>query len=119
MSGYKDLEVFRNAYQLALDIHQITMERFPRHEQMELASQIRRASKSIALNIAEGYGKNKNSKNEFIRFLCIAMGSADEVAVQLEFSKDLGYVSETEYVELTDRCDKIGRQLRRLIESQQ
>jgi four helix bundle protein len=118
MAGYKDLEVFRGAYQLALDLHKITMEKFPRHEQAELASQLRRASKSIALNIAEGYGKIKNSKQEFIKFLYIAMGSADEVAVQLEFSKDLGYVSETEYIELADRCDKIGRQLNRLIESQ-
>jgi len=103
---------------LALDIHRITLERFPRHEQTELASQIRRASKSIALNIAEGYGKAKNSKQEFIKFLYIAMGSAEEVAVQLDFSKDLGYVSEVEYTELADRCDKIGRQLNRLIESQ-
>lgn len=95
------------------------MEKFPRHEQMELGAQIRRASKSIAINIAEGYGKNKNSKSEFIRFLYIAMGSADEVAVQISFSKDLGYVSEAEYAELADRCDKVGRQLRRLIESQQ
>lgn len=118
IAGYTDLKVFRGAYQLALDIHQITMERFPRHEQMELAAQIRRSSKSIAINIAEGYGKLKNSKNEFIRFLYIAMGSADEVAVEMSFSKDLGYVSEVEYAELADRCDKIGRQIRRLIESQ-
>jgi four helix bundle protein len=118
MAGYKDLEVYQGAYQLALDIHRKTMEKYPRHEQMELGSQIRRASKSIALNIAEGYGKKTNSKQEFVRYLYIAMGTADEVAVQLEFSKDLGYINETEYVELIDRCDKIGRQLRRLIETQ-
>ncbi len=62
------------------------MERFPRHEQMELGAQIRRASQSIAFNIVEGYGKMKGSKQEFVRFLYMAMGSADEVAVQLEFS---------------------------------
>lgn len=118
MSGYKDLEVYRGAYQLALELHQITMERFPHNEQLELASQLRRASKSIAFNIAEGYGKMKNSKLEFVRFLYMAMGSANEVAVQLEFSKDLGYVKEAEFVELADRCDKIGRQINRLIESQ-
>jgi four helix bundle protein len=119
MPGYKDLEVYQGAYQLALEIHRQTMEKYPRHEQMELAAQIRRASKSIAFNIAEGYGKMKSSKQEFIRFLYMAMGSADEVAVQLEFSKDLEYVSEAEYAKLADQCDKIGRQIRRLIESQQ
>jgi four helix bundle protein len=119
MAGYRDLEVYQGAYQLAIDIHRQTMEKYPRQEQIELGSQIRRASKSIALNIAEGYGKKSNSKQEFIRYLYIAMGSADEVAVQLDFSKDLGYINETEYVELKDRCDKIGRQIRRLIESQQ
>ena len=118
MSGYRDLDVFNNAYDLALELHQITKERFPYHEQMELGNQLRRASKSIALNIAEGYGKLKLSKKEFVKFLFIAMGSADEVAVELEFCRDLGYVSKSEYELLADRVDKIGRQLRRLIESQ-
>ena len=118
MSGYRDLDVFNNAYELALEIHQITKERFPYHEQIELGSQLRRASKSVALNIAEGYGKLKLSKKEFVKFLFIAMGSADEVAVELEFCRDLEYVSEFEYVELADKVNKIGRQLRRLIESQ-
>lgn len=118
MAGYKDLEVYQGAYRLALEIHRQTIEKYPRHEQTELGSQIRRASKSIAFNIAEGYGKQKNSKQEFIRYLYMAMGSANEVAVQLEFSKDLGYISEAEYAELIDRCDKIGRQINRLIETQ-
>ena len=118
MSGYRDLDVFINAYELALEVHQITKERFPHHEQTELGSQIRRASKSIALNIAEGYGKINLSKKEFVKYLFIAMGSADEVAVELEFCRDLGYVSKDEYEILADRVDKIGRQLRRLIESQ-
>ena len=118
MAGYKDLEVYQGAYRLASEIHRQTIEKYPRHEQTELGSQIRRASKSIAFNIAEGYGKQKNFKQEFIRYLYMAMGSANEVAVQLEFSKDLGYISEAEYAELIDRCDKIGRQINRLIETQ-
>ncbi len=90
----------------------------PHHEQTELGSQIRRASKSIALNIAEGYGKTGLSKKEFIKYLFIAMGSADELAVELEFCEDLGYVSNEEYEGLADRVNKIGRRIRRLIESQ-
>ena len=117
MPGYHDLEVFKEAYQLSLELHRISREKLPNHEQMELASQLRRASKSIALNIAEGYGKGQLSKKEFVKFLFIAMGSADEVRVLLEFCHDLGYLVEEEYSSFYDRCDKIGRQIRRLIES--
>ena len=118
IQGYRKLEVFNTAYDLSLELHRITRERLPHHEQTEQGSQIRRASKSIALNIAEGYGKMNFSKKEFVKYLFIAMGSADEVAVELEFCRDLGYVSKDEYEILADRVDKIGRQLRRLIESQ-
>ena len=118
MSGNRDLQVFNAAYQLVLELYKTTKERFPHHEQTEPGSQLRRASKSIALNIAEGYGKKTLSKWEFIKFLYIAMASADEVVVELEFCEDLGYNSEEEHEMLADRVDKIGRQLRRLIESQ-
>ena len=118
IQGYRKLEVFNTAYGLSLELHRITRERLPHHEQTELGSQIRRASKSIALNIAEGYGKMNLSKKEFVKYLFIAMGSADEVAVELEYCRDLGYVSKDEYEILADRVDKIGRQIRRLIESQ-
>ena len=119
IKGYRKLEVFNAAYELSLELHRITRKQLPHHEQTELGSQLRRANKSIALNIAEGYGKINLSKKEFIKYLFIAMGSADEVAVELEFCRDLGYVSKEEYEKLADQVDKIGRQIRRLIESQQ
>jgi four helix bundle protein len=112
IQGYRKLEVFNAAYELSLELHRMTRERFPHHEQTELGSQIRRASKSIALNIAEGYGKRSLSKREFAKYLFIAMGSADELAVELEFCRDLGYVSKEEYEVLADRVNKIGRQIR-------
>ncbi len=116
--GYRDLVVFQEAYRLALELHRETIERFPRHENYELGSQLRRASKSIAINIAEGYGKRtKESVREFVRFLRVAQGSADEVMVELAFSRDLGYISEGKYGEYSEGYDKIGRQLNKLIES--
>ena len=117
MPGYHDLEVYKEAYKLALELHRISRERLPSHEQMELASQIRWASKSIPINIAEGYGKRQLSVREFVKFLYVAMGSADEVIVELEFCRDLGYISLEEHQALSERYDKIGRQIRRLIES--
>ena len=84
------LEVYRKAYEAALEIHRLTLT-FPSIERYELASQLRRATKSIAANLAEGMGK-QSSNAEVRRFLNMALGSCDETRVWLEFSKDLGYV---------------------------
>jgi four helix bundle protein len=54
---------------------------FPRTEIYGLTSQIRRASVSVASNIAEGYGRK--SKSEYVHFLHIALGSLRELDTQL------------------------------------
>lgn len=78
--GFRGLDVYQRAYKLALNIHKLTLE-FPKHEQFALSSQIRRSSKSICAQIAEGYGKSYTSKPEFKRYIAIAIGSADETGV--------------------------------------
>ena len=88
---YEDLEVFRRAYRLSLEVHRASLE-FPRIEQFALADQIRRASKSICANIAEGFGKQRQSRSEFRRFLLMAIGSADEMQVWTLYCRDLGYI---------------------------
>ena len=75
---FEDLEVFQRAYRLSLGVHRASLE-FPRIEQFALADQIRRASKSICANIAEGFGKQRQSRTEFHRFVMMAIGSADEM----------------------------------------
>jgi four helix bundle protein len=74
-STFEDLEVFRRAYRISLELHRASLQ-FPRVEQHSLADQIRRASKSICGNIAEGYGKRRRSRAEFKRYLLMAIGSA-------------------------------------------
>lgn len=86
-----DLDVFRKAYKASLELHKISRE-FPQLEQMELARQLRRASKSICANIAEGFGKQNISTAEFKRYLHIAIGSADETKLWLVYAKDLAYL---------------------------
>ncbi len=86
-----DLDVFRKAYKTSLELHKISRE-FPQLEQMELARQLRRASKSICANIAEGFGKQNISTAEFKRYLHIAIGSADETKLWLVYAKDLAYL---------------------------
>ena len=96
IKDFTDLVVYQKAYEQSLEIHQETM-KFPKTEQYELCSQMRRASKGICANIAEGFGKQNISKAEFKRFLLMAMGSADEMRVWVRYSFDLGYINESQW----------------------
>ena len=87
----ENLEVFRRAYALSLEVHRASLE-FPRIEQWALADQVRRASKSICANLAEGFGRQQQSRPEFRRFLIMAIGSADEMQVWALYARDLGYI---------------------------
>ena len=110
---YSDLRIYQISYRLALLVHHMTQQ-FPDFERYELSSQLRRAAISIPLNIAEGYGK-KHSQADFKRFLNIALGSNNEVKVLLDFSKDLGYLKESVYEEMTNQYDELGRQIYSLL----
>jgi four helix bundle protein len=109
---YKDLNVFREAYRLALDISRIT-KRFPNYEQFELARQLRRAARSIPVNIVEGWAK-RASAGEFKRYLQISLGSCEECKLWLEFSRDEGYLITNECEELQNRFNVISAMLRSL-----
>lgn len=88
---------------------------FPDDEKYGLTSQIKRVSTSIPLNIAEGYGK-KSSSVEFKRFLSMAKGSANEMVVLLNLSKDLGFINEQRHQEYVLKYDEIGKMLSGLID---
>src|ERR1700752_1958824 len=107
IGSYRDLKIYKRAYHAALEIHRITL-KFPGFERLELGSQLRRAATSIPINIAEGYGR-KRSADDFKRFLVIAMGSANEVSVELALARDLGYLDKKVYEELESECDQVGR----------
>ena len=87
--SYRDLKVYQQGMDLVEKIYQISR-RFPEDERFGLRDQIRRASVSVVLNIAEGYGR-KNSEKEFKYFLRNALGSANEVRVILEIASRLRY----------------------------
>ena len=117
IKGYRDLEVYQRAYKNSLNVHRISLT-FPKIEQYELGSQIRRASKSIAMNIAEGFGKNGGT-NEFKRYLGIALGSCEEVRVQLEYCKDLGYIDAKQYESYENEYVIIGKMIAKMIQNWQ
>ena len=89
---------------------------YPKEEIYAMTDQMRRASVSIPLNIAEGYAK-RSSQEEFRRFLLMAIGSSNEMSVLIEYSKDLGYMSEEQYVKASKEYDEIGRMLNSLIKA--
>ena len=72
----KDLEVYRLAYALAMDIFKFSV-RFPKEEVYSLTDQIRRSSRSVAINIREGCAK-RNYEKVFFRPLNDALGSSEE-----------------------------------------
>ena len=106
----EDLDVFKRAYRVSLDVHRKSLE-MPKIEQQALADQMRRASKSICSNLAEGYGRQKQSKAEFRRFVWMAIGSSDEMWVWARYALDLGYVDEQTWRRWRDEYQTISRQL--------
>src|SRR5262249_39006851 len=93
IKSFEDLDVFQRAYALSLAVHRASLA-FPRVEQFGLAEQVRRASKSICANLAEGFGKQRDSSAEFKRFLLMAIGSSEEMQVCIRYCKDLGYIDD-------------------------
>jgi four helix bundle protein len=113
VSSVEDLDVFQRAYRASLDLHRASLN-FPKIEQYALADQVRRASKSICGNIAEGFGKQRRSSAEFKRYLLMAIGSADEMQVWLKYCSDLEYMDETTCERWRDEYRQIARMLQGL-----
>ena len=112
----EDLAVFKRAYAVSLDVHRASL-RFPQIEQYALADQIRRASKSVCANVAEGFGKQSHSVAEFQRYLSIAIGSSDEMRIWIRYCVDLGYIDSAvgeqwrnEYQEISKMLQGLRRQ---------
>ena len=111
--SFEDLEVFQRVYRMSLEIHRASL-KLPVIEQRVLGDQLRRASKSICANVAEGYGRQKRSKAEFRRFLQMAIGSSDEMRVWVRYALDLGYIDEAVWRRWRDEYQTISRMLQSL-----
>ena len=107
MNHYKKLDVWVKSYQMALDVYKAT-ENFPGSEKYGMTSQTRRAAVSIALNIAEGAGRN--TRKDFNNFLCIANGSLCEVETLLMMAKDLKYIKHEQFTLLIRKLEEIQPQ---------
>ncbi|MGO9270912.1 MAG: four helix bundle protein [Terriglobia bacterium] len=113
LRGHRDLKVFQLAYKLAMEIF-TQSKSFPTDERYSLTSQIRRSSRSVAANIAEGFRKRQYA-SMFASKLADADAEATETQVWLDFAVDCGYLSVESREELTAEYERIGRMLSSMI----
>jgi four helix bundle protein len=104
---FEKLEVYQDAIKLAIDIYKLTKS-FPKDELFGLISQLRRASVSVSLNIAEG---SSRSKKDFAHFLDIARGSCYELVPLIRISFELGYIQQKNAEELYFNVDTLAKRI--------
>jgi len=107
--GHRDLKVFQVAYRLAMEIFHLT-KRFPREEVYSLTDQIRRSSRSVAANIAEGFRKRRYP-NMLVNKLTDCDAEATETQVWPDFALDCGYMSQEDHDRLTKGYEDVGKML--------
>src|SRR5579864_677410 len=113
MQDFRKLKVWDKAHALTLDVYKASKS-FPREEMYGLTSQMRRASASIAANIAEGSCRKGDA--EFARFLQMAAGSASEVEYHLLLSRDLELLQNADFQRLTSEVVEVKRMLASLMQ---
>lgn len=106
MMPYERFDAWHACYALTLATYRITAQ-FPTHERYGLVSQMRRAAFSTAANIAEGAAKR--GRAEFRRFLDMSLGSLSELSVAIRLAKDLAYIEEKEWQEISEACSRAGK----------
>lgn len=113
MTGYKKLEIYNEAFRLALEVHKASL-LLPQHEVYEQGGQVRRSSKSIKDQIAEGYGR-RNYKADYIKFLTYSQASCDETISQLEMIIKL-YEEIFDWQTLIDDYIILGKKINKFIQ---
>ena len=111
--GFRDLKADQFAYNLAMQVF-AESRHFPAEERYSLTDQMRRASRSVAANIAEGYRKKQYPKM-FASKMADADGEATETQVWLDFARDCGYLSPQIQRKLTTGYEELGRMLGSMI----
>ena len=110
--NHRQLTVFQKADELAVLVYRLTA-RFPSDERFELRSQIRRAAVSTPTNIVEGCARD--TRRDYVRFLDIASGSANELAYLLHLSARLSIVDPEQFEDCRKRAEEVVRMLQKLI----
>lgn len=109
MGSYKDLETFKKAYALAMEIFEISKS-FPKEEKYSLTDQVRRSSRSVCTNFGEAYRRRKYPAH-FVSKLTDADAENTETEIWIKFAFDCKYIDEHKYSDFTERSAEVGRML--------
>ncbi len=104
MHRYKELDVWKKAIELTKVVYRLCQQ-FPEDEKFGLVSQLKRATVSVASNIAEGAGRN--SDKEFNQFLGISIGSLHEVETQMIIACELEFISKEQLNDLSEKITSL------------
>jgi four helix bundle protein len=107
--NFRELNVYQGAFEAAVSVFELT-ERFPTEERYSLSDQIRRSSRSVCANIAEGWRKRRYPA-AFVSKLSDADAEATETQVWLDFALRCGYIADQTHQDLSARYDHIAAQL--------
>src|SRR3972149_3672715 len=108
-NGFKSLKVYQLSYQLAMDIFNIS-KHFPKEEIYSLTEQIRRSSRSVCANLAEGWRKRRY-KAVFVNKLSDAEQEAAETQTWLEFALKCKYINNETFKMLDEKYEHIFAKL--------
>jgi four helix bundle protein len=114
ISSYKDLEIYRESFELAMEMHELSLT-FPKFEMFEEGSQVRKSSKGIPACIAEGWGR-RYYKNEFVKFLIYALASCDETKVHLDFVAGCKSITKEQHEGYIKRYEILGKKINRYMQ---
>ncbi len=111
--SYRELRVYQNTFEAAMEIFELT-KNFPAEEKYSMIDQMRRSSRSVCANIAEGWRKRRYPAH-FVSKLSDSEGEAEETRVWLEFSLRCKYIAEIKFADLDSRYDLVIGQLVKMI----
>jgi len=113
MQGFRDLKVYQMAYKLAMEIFEESKS-FPKDERYSLTDQIRRSSRSVVANIAEGYRK-RQYPNMLASKFADSDAKAAETQVWLDLARDCDYMKPERHDQLLEQYEQVGRMLGSII----
>src|ERR1700758_97036 len=105
--GYRDLKVYQMAYSSAKEVFELSKS-FPKEETYSLTDQIRRSSRSVTVNIGEGYRKRRYPKH-FTSKITDADGECTETQIWLDHARDCSYISDETRNKLRKNYEEVGR----------
>ena len=111
----KELEVYQLAYSLAMEIFRISKS-LPPEEKYALTSQIRRSSRSVAMNLSEAWAKRRYEAH-FVSKLTDWDGENAETETSLDFALDCGYITTEQHQELSEKNRSVGKMLGTMIKN--